>query len=140
MPTPDIGNRNKEKFVMENVVLAVHLIIALALIGIVLLQPSEGGSMGSLSGGTGGNTSGRSAASGMNKLTWVFAIAFIITSLVLTVIATNNAANSSVVDVSPTAPIEQFGDAPLVPILDASDAESLLPPTNDAPLAPPVSE
>ena len=75
---------------MENVVLIIHLVLALCLIGIVLLQRSEGGGLGLGGGGGGGVVSGRSAASALGKLTWVFAVAFIITSLTLTVLAARN--------------------------------------------------
>ncbi len=110
---------------MENVVLVIHLILALCLIGIVLLQRSEGGGLGMGGGGGGGAMTARSAASAMGKLTWLFAIAFICTSIALTVIAAKNSANGSVVD---RLGIEQPAaeTAPLVP-----DGDSLLPPPVD---------
>mgnify|MGYP002652501612 CR=1 FL=1 len=49
---------------MENVVLTVHLILALLLIGVVLLQRSEGGGLG-LGGGGGGVMTGRQAANAL---------------------------------------------------------------------------
>ena len=54
---------------MENVVLIVHLLLALTLIGVVLLQRSEGGglSMGS-GGGVGGAMTERSAATTIGKV------------------------------------------------------------------------
>ncbi len=61
---------------MENVVLIVHLILALGLIAVVLLQRSEGGGLG-MGGGGGGAVSGRSAATAMGKITWVLATLFI---------------------------------------------------------------
>ena len=62
---------------MENIVLTIHLILALSLVGIVLLQRSEGGGLG-LGGGGGsdGIMSGRGAATALTKITWVLAIAF----------------------------------------------------------------
>ncbi len=81
---------------MENVVLVVHLILALCLIGVVLLQRSEGGGLGM--GGGGGVVSGRAAATALGKLTWIFAVAFIVTSLGLTVLAARKSAGTSVVD------------------------------------------
>ena len=69
---------------MENVVLIIHLLLALALIGVVLLQRSDGGGLGAMGGGGGGAVSTRSAATGLGKLTWILAIAFICTSLTLT--------------------------------------------------------
>ena len=118
---------------MENVVLTVHLLLALGLIGVVLLQRSEGGGLGLGGGGGGGIMSGRSAASALSKVTWILAVAFIITSLGLTVLAARNSAGSSVVDrigIPDTA--EENLLAPL------GDSESLLPPTenSDAPLVP----
>ena len=58
---------------MENVLLIVHLILALALIGVVLLQRSEGSAL--LSGG--GPMGGRPPATPLGKVTWGLAIAFI---------------------------------------------------------------
>ena len=119
---------------MENVVLTIHLLLALALVGVVLLQRSEGGGLGMGSGGGGGDgiMSGRSAASALSKVTWILAIAFIITSLTLTVIAARNAAGTSVLDRFGGSSNEQS----LTPSLP--DTESLLPPSeNDtAPLLP----
>jgi preprotein translocase subunit SecG len=114
---------------MENVVLIVHLILALCLIGVVLLQRSEGGGLGM--GGGGGLVSSRGAATALGKLTWAFAIAFIATSLTLTVFAARNSADTSVLDrIGVETPA-----APVAPGLGEGD--SLLPPSGDAPLAPP---
>ena len=84
--------------VVENVVLTVHLILALLLIGVVLLQRSEGGGLGMGGGGGGGVMTGRQAANALSRLTWIFAIGFIITSLTLTVIAARNASSGSIMD------------------------------------------
>jgi preprotein translocase subunit SecG len=81
---------------MENVVLIIHLLLALALIGIVLLQRSEGGGLGI--GGGGGAVANRSAATALSKVTWILAAGFICTSLALTIIATEKTAGSSVLD------------------------------------------
>ena len=81
---------------MENVVLVIHLILALGLIGIVLLQRSEGGGLGI--GGGGGGVSGRPASTALGKVTWLFAIAFIITSLSLTIIAAKKSEGDSVIE------------------------------------------
>jgi preprotein translocase subunit SecG len=88
---------------MENVVLTIHLILALLLIGVVLLQRNEGGSL--LSGG--GAMTARGAANALTRLTWIFAGCFIATSITLTVLAARNAEGGSVVDLpaaSETAP------------------------------------
>lgn len=86
---------------MENVILTIHLILALLLIGVVLLQRSEGGGLG-IGGGGGGTMSARGAATALTKLTWLFATAFIITSITLTILATNGGDGGSVVDSAAT--------------------------------------
>lgn len=108
---------------MENVILIIHLILALSLIGVVLLQRSEGGGLGMGGGGGGGGlVSSRSAATALGKVTWGLAIAFICTSITLTIIAAQNSSGSSVLDrLGIDAPAG--GDAPLLPSGDA-----LLPP------------
>lgn len=115
---------------MQNVILTIHLILALCLIGVVLLQRSEGGGLG-IGGGGGGAMTGRSAATALAKLTWIFAALFIATSITLTVLAARGASSGSIVDqFGGTAPAPA---APAVPL-----GTDLLPPTaSDAPLAPP---
>lgn len=123
---------------MENVILVVHLILAVCLIGVVLLQRSEGGGLGMGGGGGagGGAMTGRQAASALGKLTWFFAIAFLATSITLTIIAAQNSAGSSVLDELEGQPaVEGEADTALPPI------DSMLPPIGtDGPALPPVSE
>ncbi len=118
---------------MENVVLTVHLILALMLIGLVLMQRSEGGGLG-MGGGGGNATSGRGVTSALAKVTWVMAAAFIATSITLTIIAASKSSSTSV--------IEQIGgtvpDEPATPLGTGTD---LLPPApTDAPAAPPRAD
>lgn len=122
---------------MENVVLTIHLIISLCLIGIVLVQRSEGGGLG-IGGGGGGAMGGRPPTTPLGKLTWIVGIAFVITSLALTVISARNADGGSVLDgggLLPPASESQDGDALLPPSGDA-----LLPPSGDGALAPPRAD
>lgn len=122
---------------MENVVLTIHLILALLLIGVVLLQRSEGGGLG-IGGGGGGAMSARGAATALTKLTWILAMAFIVTSVTLTVLATRGSNSGSVVDTL-AAPAEEATttDAPLPPGLTGD----LLPPsTGDAPATAPRAD
>ncbi|WP_159808474.1 preprotein translocase subunit SecG [Litoreibacter roseus] len=115
---------------MENIVLTVHLIIAFCLIGVVLFQRSEGGGLGI--GGGGGATSGRPAISALGKLTWLFGVAFVITSVTLTILAARNATGGSVLDGTDLTP-------PPTTTVPADD--NLLPPTiGDAPLVPPRAD
>jgi preprotein translocase subunit SecG len=123
---------------MENVILVVHLILAICLIGVVLLQRSEGGGLGM--GGGGGVMTGRQAATALGKLTWAFAIAFLATSITLTIIAAQNSAGESVLDRIgvETAPEGAPADDDALLPPPASD---LLPPVSgDAPVLPPRAD
>lgn len=119
---------------MQNVVLIIHLILALGLIAIVLMQRSEGGGLG-IGGGGGGASSGRPPATALGKVTWVLAVGFIITSISLTIIAAQTASGSSVLDRigggSSSAPADADPATP-------EDGNSLLPPSADenTPLVP----
>ncbi|MFY0614016.1 MAG: preprotein translocase subunit SecG [Hyphomicrobiaceae bacterium] len=73
---------------MIKVVLVIHLIIAAAMIGIVLLQKSEGGALGIGGGGGGGGfLSGRGQANLLTQITAGLACLFFVTSLTLTIMA-----------------------------------------------------
>ena len=121
---------------MENVILTIHLILALLLIGVVLLQRSEGGGLG-MGGGGGGAMSGRAAASALTRLTWIFAIAFIITSIALTLLAARNSTGSSVIDqIGGTAP----APAPTLPLTVPGSDLALPPAPATAPLTPPRAD
>ena len=120
---------------MSNVTLTIHLILALVLIGIVLMQRSEGGGLGI--GGGGGVMSGRQAATALGKVTWLIAIAFLITSLTLTILTARQQSGDSV--------IERIGDSTVASEEtegeDQFGGDSLLPPSlPDAPATPPKAE
>ncbi len=118
---------------MENIVLSIHLILALGLIAVVLLQRSEGGGLGM--GGGDGAVSGRAAANALTKLTWILAVGFMITSLSLTVIAARKAGQDSVIDRLGTESTEAPASNSLTPNLDGP----LVPPVpTDEPTAPPA--
>lgn len=130
---------------MESVVLVVHLIIALSLIGVVLMQRSEGGGLG-MGGGGGGVMSARGAATALGKVTWGLAIAFIISSLALTIIARQQLGSSSTLDSLPAAEQSEDGTAlpglgsdllpPVLPSDAANDAASAEETDPDLPPAP----
>ena len=120
---------------MENVVLSIHLVLALALIGLVLMQRSEGGGLG-MGGGGNNATSGRGVTSPLAKVTWVLAAAFISTSIALTIISAARSNSSSVINqIGGTVP------APEVPTSPLGTGTDLLPPAaTDAPAAPPRAD
>ena len=75
---------------MATVLLVIHLMVAATLVGLVLLQRSEGGALGIGGGGGagGGFMSGRGTANLLTRATAVLAAAFFATSILLTLIAT----------------------------------------------------
>jgi preprotein translocase subunit SecG len=88
---------------MATILLIIHLLIALALVGVILLQRSEGGALGIGGGGMGGLMSGRSSANLLTRVTAVLAATFITTSLVLAILASQQSAPRSILD-QPAAP------------------------------------
>lgn len=71
---------------MEAVVLVLHLMIAAGLVGVVLLQRSEGGALG-MGGGPSGFMTGRGTANLLTRMTAGLAAAFFATSIILTLLA-----------------------------------------------------
>jgi preprotein translocase subunit SecG len=70
---------------MQTVIIVIHLMVVAAMIGVVLLQKSEGGGLGI--GSTGGFLSSRGTANVLTRTTAVLAATFFATSLVLSVLA-----------------------------------------------------
>ncbi len=101
---------------MEQVLLVVQVLLAMALIGMVLIQRSDSDGFG-LSGGSGNNLlSGRGAANLMTRTTAIIAGLFILNSLALDVLAAHGHAPSIVQQ------IEQQSGAPAVPVVGADKA------------------
>ena len=75
---------------MEPILLIIHLFLAMALVGVILLQKSEGGALGiGGGGGMGGFLTARGAANLLTRTTAILATLFVITSLALAIIASN---------------------------------------------------
>ena len=102
---------------MINVLLVIHLLIAIAMVGVILLQRSEGGALGIGGGSGGGLMSGRAAGNLLTRTTAILATGFFLTSLGLALLANNRTQPSSIVDQAP-APQEQT--APAAPAAPAA--------------------
>ncbi|MEM6851544.1 MAG: preprotein translocase subunit SecG, partial [Pseudomonadota bacterium] len=88
----------------------VHVLVALCLIGVVLLQRSEGGALG-IGGGGGGLMSGRGAANALTRATSILAACFLTTSAVLAALLAGPGDVGSVLDRAPApAPVTAPGD------------------------------
>jgi len=107
--------------------LVLHLIFAVALIGVVLVQKSEGGALGI--GGGGGFMSARGAANLLTRATAILAGLFMISSLALTMLA-RTGGEGSIID-----RIEQQQAPALVPSEPVAPA-----PATPAPAAPAPAE
>ena len=91
---------------MQTVILVIHLLIALALVGFILIQRSEGGAlgMGGSGGGGAGFMTGRATAAVLPRTTAVLAASFFITSVVLAILANDKSESESILNQDP-API-----------------------------------
>jgi preprotein translocase subunit SecG len=86
---------------MQTVLIVVHLIIVIGLVGVVLLQRSEGGGLGMGGGGSGGVSgfmTGRGQANALTRATAILAGLFFLTSITLSVIASQGRAQRSLID------------------------------------------
>lgn len=88
---------------MATVLLVIHLMVAAALVGVVLLQKSEGGALGMGGGGGGGFLTGRGTANLLTRVTAGLAAAFFTTSILLSVLAKQTAPVGSVFDKASTS-------------------------------------
>jgi preprotein translocase subunit SecG len=115
---------------MITVLLLVHIMVAVALVGVVLLQRSEGGALG-IGGGGGGFMTGRSAGNALTKTTAVLAACFFATSLALSILASQHGAAPSILN-----PTGQGGGGGLAPLQIPGAPAPATPQAPSAPAAP----
>jgi len=113
---------------MSTVLLLIHIMVALALVGVVLLQRSEGGALG-IGGGGGGFMTGRSAGNALTKTTAILAACFFATSLVLSILAGQHGGAPSI--------LRPGGGGGLAPLQMPSSPAPAAP---GAPAAPPAPQ
>lgn len=102
---------------MQSVLLIIHLFVVLALIGLVLMQRSEGGALG-MGGSSQGLFSARGQANLLTRTTAILAALFFATSLVLAIMAGRAKGPASVFD-QPAATQPVTPAAPAVPVAPA---------------------
>jgi preprotein translocase subunit SecG len=120
---------------METVVIVIHLMVVLALVGVVLLQRSEGGGLGI--GGGSGFMSARGAANALTRATGILAALFFTTSIALSLIARYGDNATDVLDRVPAAQTQQ-GEGGVLNQLGGKDIPTpeTPAPAADAPAAP----
>jgi len=123
----------------------VQAIVAAALVGVILMQRSEGGGLGMGGGGSpGGLMSARGAADFMTRTTAILAIVFVVLSIVLAFVAAGATADREVVDALGGAEEAAPAAAPLstdplsgavAPVGEPAPAGEAPPPASTDPLA-----
>jgi preprotein translocase subunit SecG len=111
---------------MLTVILVIHLLIAIALVGTILIQRSEGGALGiGGGGGMGGFMTGRATANLLTRTTAILAAAFMATSLLLAILGSGRIAPQSILD----APTEALPaeSTPVEPAAPAQPSEPAAP-------------
>lgn len=127
---------------MQTVVIVIHLLIVLALVGVVLMQRSEGGGLG-IGGGSGFMTA-RGAANVLTRATAILATGFFITSLALGIMARYGESPTDILNRIPaTTGNQPAGQQPpasggILNQLGGPSPNSATPPS-DTPAAPPAS-
>lgn len=107
---------------MITIILVIHLLIAIAMVGTILIQRSEGGALGMGGGGMGGFMTGRATANLLTRTTGVLAAFFFATSLTLAIMSGGNREARSILDTPAAAT-----DEPLQPLAPAEPAEPSVP-------------
>lgn len=122
---------------MQNVILVIHILACLAMIGLVLVQKSEGGGLGIGGGGANSLMSGRGAAGAIVRTTIIIGGIFFATSLALTSIANRTKGPASgierALEQNPTvAPVDNPGDL-FDPSVDLLGSEPVRQPAPETP-------
>lgn len=105
---------------MENVLLTIHLIVALAMVAAILMQRSEGGALG-IGGGPTGMMSARGAADFLTRTTKWLAVIFLANSLALSWLGAQNKQDTAALDILEQAqtievvPEEIVPEVPVIP-------------------------
>lgn len=122
---------------MQTVIIVIHLMVVLALIGVVLIQRSEGGGLGIGGGGGGGGGffSARGTANVLTRATAVLAGLFFVTSLSLTILAGWGRGPTTIFSAPASVP---GAPAPGGTVLDQLQGAQPAPPA--APAAPQVPQ
>ena len=108
---------------METLVLVLHVLAALALVGLVLLQHGKGADVGAAFGsGASGSVFGASgSANFLSRTTAILAVIFFVTSLGLTFFSTRKTEREGVMSTQPAAPAQSL-PAQIPPTVPAGQA------------------
>ena len=110
---------------MQTVIVVIHLMVVSAMVGVVLLQKSEGGGLGA-GGSTGGFLSSRGTANILTRTTAVLAATFFGTSLLLSILAGWDRKPHSIIEQTQAPPAQQTPGAPTGPVTPPGQGGGLL--------------
>lgn len=114
---------------MKTAVLILHMIFALALVGVVLIQRSEGGGLGLGSGNLGGLMTTRGTSNLLTRITAILAAIFFINTIVLALLFKGESKPKSILD-TPAA-----STAPMAPVAPAAQISTESSAKSDASVA-----
>ncbi len=115
---------------MIAVLLTIHVLIAVTLVAVILMQKSTGDSIGAASAGL---MSGRGSGNVLTRTTAILATVFFLTSILLAILAGHHGRPSSILDLKPVASTPAV---PAQPTAAPSQAPKAPAPSSSAPAAP----
>lgn len=104
---------------MQEILLVIQILVAIALVAVILVQRSEGGALGI---GGGGMMSARGTANFLTRATAILATIFLALTLALAILASRGSQNVSVFD-EPEAAAEEEA-APAFPALEGESGDA----------------
>jgi preprotein translocase subunit SecG len=121
--------------------LAFHILVAIALVGVVLMQKSEGGALGSIGGGgMSGFMTGRTTANLLTRATAILFALFVTTSVLLVLLSTRQQEPQSILghaiprEAVPSLP----APPPAAPAVPGTGVPGAAVPTPAVPSAPAI--
>ncbi len=124
---------------METLIIVVHVLIALAIVGLIMIQQGKGADMGASFGGGASQTlfGSRGSGNALTRATAIFATLFFASSFALAVLAKNKSEGAADIGIPlPAAaevPAEVPGQAPAKTVDDIPVVEENAAPVSDIP-------
>lgn len=120
-----------------NILIVVHIVVAVAIVALVLLQQGRGADMGAAFGGGSQTLFGaRGSANFLSRVTGVLAAVFFVTSMSLGFIYTQRSGPQSVTEGVTVEPVEPAGDGAVPAPAPAAEPVPAPAPQSDVPAAP----
>ena len=133
---PTLASRSRPMSAVFPVLLTIQLVVCVAMIGVILLQRSEGGGLGlGTGGGVGGLMTGRGTANVLTRTTVVLATIFIATSIALALVAKASRSGGPLTP-GTDGPLTTLPGSPMAPVQPSPTPQPANPPATPVPAAP----